>query len=63
MQGVSALFTKQELLGFLPPKEEVDRLLVKWFTASEPLKLILHVPTFQREYQAFWRDADGVSSA
>ena len=63
VQGVSSLFTTQELLGFLPSKQEVDRLVATWFTASEPMKLILHAPTFQREYQAFWQDAVGVSPA
>lgn len=63
IQGVSSLFSKDELLTFLPPKQGVDSLVATWFNASEPLKLIIHAPTFQRDYHAFWLDPFGVPSA
>lgn len=38
----------------LPPKDVSDALLDCYFRSSESVYRILHIPTFQRDYEAFW---------
>ncbi|KAI6804954.1 hypothetical protein KC332_g13671 [Hortaea werneckii] len=52
--GVTQNYTKEQLLALMPPKQTMDRLIAAWFNALDPLRLIVHAPTFQTEYQRMW---------
>ncbi|KAI6909025.1 hypothetical protein KC318_g3852 [Hortaea werneckii] len=52
--GVAQTYTKEQLLALMPPKQTMDRLIAAWFNALDPLRLIVHAPTFQTEYQRMW---------
>ena len=54
--GVAQTYTKEQLLALMPPKQTMDRLIAAWFNALDPLRLIVHAPTFQTEYQRMWLD-------
>ncbi|KAK4889434.1 hypothetical protein LTR27_011778 [Elasticomyces elasticus] len=53
--GTANIYRKEELLALLPAKSVVDRLVATWFRSSDGMRLILHAPTFQAEYQQFWQ--------
>ncbi|KAK4956689.1 hypothetical protein LTR10_006216 [Elasticomyces elasticus] len=61
--GTANIYRKEELLAILPAKSVVDRLVATWFRSSDGLRLILHAPTFQAEYQQFWHCPGDVSPA
>jgi hypothetical protein len=48
--------SRQELLGYLPPRHVVDRLTMRFFTAYSPAQHIIHRPTFVKQYADFWQD-------
>jgi hypothetical protein len=48
-------YRKQDILGAIPPKPIVDRLVARCFTHAEVLHLLLHAPTFQKQYENFWK--------
>ncbi|KAK5659355.1 hypothetical protein OQA88_1448 [Cercophora sp. LCS_1] len=45
-----------ELIALLPPQPVVDRLIARFFAAKEPAWMVFHVPTFMRDYKAFWEN-------
>jgi len=47
--------SKQELLASIPPKSVVDNLAAKCFVKAEALYILLHAPTFQKQYENFWK--------
>jgi len=53
--------SKNELLAELPPKAVVDRLIAKCFMHAEVLHFLFHAPTFQKQYDSFWRNPLDVS--
>ncbi|KAM0248801.1 hypothetical protein ACHAQJ_009312 [Trichoderma viride] len=59
--GTSQSMTKSDLLASLPPRRVVDKLASQYFNSKEPTILIIHVPTFQREYAEFWDDPTKIS--
>ncbi|RFU24674.1 hypothetical protein B7463_g11665, partial [Scytalidium lignicola] len=59
--GVFPPVSQSELLTFLPPRAVVDRLVSRYFNSKEPSIVILHVPTFYREYTQFWDNPREVS--
>ncbi|KAK5125657.1 hypothetical protein LTR85_011931 [Meristemomyces frigidus] len=61
--GLMQTYSKQQLLDMLPTKPIMNRLLAAWFNAMDPLRLIVHAPTFQAEYQRFWQQPDLVSTS
>jgi hypothetical protein len=42
------------LIDFLPSRLAADRLIKQYFTAVHPVTQIVHRPTFEKEYDAFW---------
>ncbi|KAK4209103.1 hypothetical protein QBC37DRAFT_59085 [Rhypophila decipiens] len=48
--------TVSELAALLPPRPVLDRLISRLFQIPEPGWVVYHVPSFLREYDAFWRD-------
>ncbi|KAK3386673.1 hypothetical protein B0H63DRAFT_392230 [Podospora didyma] len=68
--GPSLLFSQMkpverlEILSTLPPKQEIDRLLSKFFNRKDfPITIppILHEPTFMHEYNEHWKDPSRTS--
>ncbi|KAI7099447.1 hypothetical protein KC340_g5980 [Hortaea werneckii] len=59
--GVGQTYTKEQLLALMPPKQTMDRLIAAWFNALDPLRLIIHAPTFQTEYQRMWLNLTNAS--
>lgn len=54
--------TREQLIAAVPEKKVADRLLSLWFNSPDPLKPILHAPTFQDEYRRFWRAPQDTST-
>ncbi|KAF2757408.1 hypothetical protein EJ05DRAFT_388826 [Pseudovirgaria hyperparasitica] len=52
--GTAKIYTKEQLIDMIPPKDEADRLVALWFNSSDPFLYALHAPTFQKEYLQFW---------
>ncbi|KGO41265.1 Transcription factor, fungi [Penicillium expansum] len=51
--------SKEEMLMDIPPRPIADRLVSRFLKTSEPARVTIHVPTFQKEYEEFWlRPAD-----
>jgi hypothetical protein len=44
------------LIDFLPSRLAADRLIKQYFDCVHPICQILHRPTFEKEYDAFWED-------
>ena len=49
------------ILAALPTKPVADRLVAKFFSAVEVASLLIHGPTFLRDYEAFWVNHTGSS--
>ncbi|KAL4941657.1 hypothetical protein BDV06DRAFT_178035 [Aspergillus oleicola] len=52
---------KDDFLAIMPPKAVADRLVSRFFNSMEPGVLLFHGPTFQKEYDSFWRQPQDVS--
>ncbi|KAJ6187256.1 hypothetical protein N7519_002164 [Penicillium mononematosum] len=51
--------SKEEMLMDIPPRSVADRLVSRFLKTSEPARVSIHVPTYQKEYEEFWlRPAD-----
>ncbi|RGP81257.1 hypothetical protein FLONG3_639 [Fusarium longipes] len=50
-----------EILADVPPKHITDRLVSRYFTATEPSIMITHTGEFEIEYKRFWEDPHSVS--
>ncbi|KAJ5682036.1 uncharacterized protein N7477_001976 [Penicillium maclennaniae] len=59
--GIGRSLSKEELIVDIPPRSTVDRLVSRFFKTSEPSIVAIHVPTFQREYEQFWANPQGMS--
>ncbi|KAH8700829.1 hypothetical protein BGW36DRAFT_317045 [Talaromyces proteolyticus] len=53
--------TKEELIADLPERSISDRLMARFLNSGDPTLVILHFPTFQREYDQFWLEPENVS--
>lgn len=42
------------LIDFLPSRLAADRLIKQYFSAVHPVATIVHRPSFEKEYEAFW---------
>ncbi|PQE18701.1 C6 zinc finger domain-containing protein [Rutstroemia sp. NJR-2017a BBW] len=47
----------------VPEKETADRLVAAYFRTFESAYRILHIPTFEEEYEAYWKNPTGASIA
>ncbi|PGH14879.1 hypothetical protein AJ79_02741 [Helicocarpus griseus UAMH5409] len=54
--GVNENITREEILNTIPPKPVVDCLVSHFLRSMEIGTLIIHPPTFQKEYDLFWQD-------
>lgn len=45
---------ESSLINFLPPKTLADRLLQQYWRAVHPIMHLVHRPTFETQYEAFW---------
>ncbi|CAK7197681.1 hypothetical protein SEUCBS139899_000329 [Sporothrix eucalyptigena] len=48
--------TKADLLALMPPRNVVDRLIVRYFGSNTPTQHTVHRPSFSRQYKEFWQD-------
>ncbi|EPE28759.1 hypothetical protein GLAREA_09880 [Glarea lozoyensis ATCC 20868] len=46
--------TRTEILASLPSRNRVDRLVEAYFSELDMGAIILHKPTFEKEYESFW---------
>ncbi|KAJ5701343.1 hypothetical protein N7488_008891 [Penicillium malachiteum] len=53
--GLAKPITRQEVLADMPERSIADRLVSRFLQTSEPSVVIIHVPTFRREYEHFWK--------
>ncbi|KAL4928270.1 putative C6 transcription factor [Aspergillus undulatus] len=58
---ISKPTSKEELLSDIPERQITDRLVSYYLNSREPIVTILHVPTFQKEYNKFWSSPTDVS--
>ncbi|KAJ4854771.1 short chain dehydrogenase domain-containing protein [Trichoderma breve] len=54
--GLSQSMNRPDLLASLPSRPVVDRLVSRYFNTKEPILMVLHTPTFYREYTQFWEN-------
>ncbi|KAG9789457.1 Zn(2)-C6 fungal-type transcription factor mpsB [Exophiala dermatitidis] len=54
-KSAAPLSLSQILAQALPPRVQVDRRLSTYFTARYMMLASIHVPSFQRQYEQFWR--------
>ncbi|QYT01977.1 Zn(2)-C6 fungal-type domain-containing protein [Trichoderma simmonsii] len=54
--GLSPSINRSDLLASLPARPVVDRLVSRYFNTKEPILMVLHIPTFYREYTQFWEN-------
>jgi hypothetical protein len=59
--GTGRPLSKEELLVDIPPRSTADRLVSRFLKTSEPSLVVIHVPTFQKEYEQFWTHPQGMS--
>ncbi|KAJ5774191.1 hypothetical protein N7457_009087 [Penicillium paradoxum] len=52
--GTSRPVNKEEVLVDIPPRSIADRLVSRFLKTSEPSRVAIHAPTFQKEYEEFW---------
>ena len=53
-EGVS----KQDILSSIPERPTVDRLLSQFIKSDDIAPMVLHTPTFLKEYESFWERQD-----
>ncbi|KAL2427962.1 Fusarisetin A cluster transcription factor fsa6 [Exophiala dermatitidis] len=54
---------KAEILAALPPKETVDILMAECILHTSQEPMIVHAPTFYKEYAEFWADPASASTS
>lgn len=59
--GGSKYVRMQEILATIPLRPIADQLISNFFTSVEIAPIILHSPTFSREYNRFWEHPDETS--
>ncbi|KAL1881000.1 hypothetical protein Plec18167_003540 [Paecilomyces lecythidis] len=59
--GLNNAMSFEDLVEFMPPKRLVDRLVSRTLNSRYPSIIMLHQPTFRKEYENFWRDPHAVS--
>ena len=62
-KGTGSTVTQEEVLSFVPPRLIADGLVTRFFESQNPTTVLLHQPTFSREYIAFWDDPQKVDFA
>ncbi|TAQ90961.1 hypothetical protein B7494_g733 [Chlorociboria aeruginascens] len=53
--------SKTEILYAIPEKSITDVLIRNYFESMDMASVMIHGPTFRREYDRFWQDPDGTS--
>ncbi|KKK24271.1 hypothetical protein ARAM_004402 [Aspergillus rambellii] len=59
--GLGKTATKEELLTDLPSRTVADRLVSLFINSNQPAVVILHIPTFHKQYNQFWTRPQDVS--
>ncbi|KAJ5646414.1 hypothetical protein N7490_002786 [Penicillium lividum] len=59
--GMAKKVTKQEMLIDIPVRSIADRLVSRFLKTFEPSIVVIHVPTFRKEYEQFWTNPHDVS--
>ncbi|KAJ5526112.1 transcriptional regulator family: Fungal Specific TF [Penicillium frequentans] len=59
--GMAKKVAKQELLADIPARSVADRLISRFLKTYEPSIIVIHVPTFRKEYEQFWNNPLGMS--
>lgn len=57
----SSCHATAELKDIIPTREEADRFVQTYLRTFQTVFGIIYVPSFRRDYQDFWNDADSVS--
>jgi hypothetical protein len=60
---ITRAYSKQEIIQNLPSKGAMDQYVASWFNGIDPIRRLTHGPSFQKEYQDFWRNPADVSEA
>ncbi|KAI9762568.1 MAG: hypothetical protein M4579_000371 [Chaenotheca gracillima] len=55
--------TKDQAIAAVPEKSITDQLVLRYFTSMEAGVVVLHWPTFQKEYEAFWSNPQATSAS
>ncbi|KAJ5111279.1 hypothetical protein N7532_001814 [Penicillium argentinense] len=53
--------SKDDLLSALPTRPVADRIVSSYLNSKESTLVITHIPTFTKEYAAFWKNPEGAS--
>ena len=55
--------TSSEFRAYIPSRQTSDELVDTYLRTGEAIHRILHIPSFQREYERYWERPSSVSSA
>jgi len=61
--GITRTYNQEAIIQSMPPRAVLDRFVATWFNGIDSLRLILHGPTFQKEYSDFWQQQKTYSAA
>ncbi|KAI9924598.1 hypothetical protein MW887_006871 [Aspergillus wentii] len=61
--GLKEVLSKEDLLADIPPRNVTDRIVSKFLQTTEPVLIVIHIPTFQKEYNEFWTNPKDVPLA
>ncbi|PGH30424.1 hypothetical protein GX50_06798 [[Emmonsia] crescens] len=56
LSGRFAKLTQMEILDRVPPRPLVDCLISQYFNSNGQPSVIIHRPSFRKQYDLFWRD-------
>ncbi|KAH8697249.1 hypothetical protein BGW36DRAFT_378310 [Talaromyces proteolyticus] len=59
--GNTASTTKANLLAAVPDRSAADRLVSLYLNSKESTLVIMHIPTFTKEYSEFWKNPEDVT--
>ncbi|KAI9720969.1 MAG: hypothetical protein M1828_005441 [Chrysothrix sp. TS-e1954] len=61
--GAATSYNKAEILATIPSKSAADQLVDVYISSHDPTVVMLHIPTFYKEYEEFWRNPASVTDA
>ncbi|OAX78334.1 hypothetical protein ACJ72_07360 [Emergomyces africanus] len=56
LSGRFASLTRMEILDRVPPRPQVDCLIARYFACNDQPIVVIHRPTFRKQYDLFWQD-------
>ncbi|KAL9059988.1 MAG: hypothetical protein Q9162_000838, partial [Coniocarpon cinnabarinum] len=56
------MFDRMEILSSMPDKPDCDQLVYRYISTVGPTRVMIHGPTFIKEYEEFWQNSDSATN-